>query len=634
MRFSVILYVITFLLVFCSIPLSANAVSQICGDANASGKIDILDVSYIINYLYKGGPSPDPVKSADVDNSDKINILDVGYLVNYLYRSGNRPTCSIYLGELPPDSIPVIFAPGMISTPDMEFTASFDPSFQEFYFTRRGGDNINKIYFSEVVDGAWTDPSIVPFSTSYENMEPLITPDGQRLYFTTDRPCADCQTVIPYNCWHVTRSGSDWSDPQPPEEPLNNYLTMYPTVASNGNMYFTSVTSWPADIYLSRFVDGQYQTPVHLGSAINKGYQEAHSYIAPDESYMIFDAENRPGGYGGVDLYISFRNEDDTWTESVNLGSRINSAGTDICATVSPDGKYFFFSRNNGSPFDIYWCSAALIEELKPCMGTIAYTITPPSGDNQIHTANCNGSNHQQVTNLPGRNMGPDYSPDGGKIAFYTHYDAENTWSIFVMDADGGNVTRVTNIPGAWDWCPQWSPDGTKFLFARMYPSDFHSDIWMVNADGSDLHQVGSVIGFGPRWSNDGEKILYCGLAGDYEIFTMDTSGANQVQLTDNGAEDYWPSWSPDEGKILFVSDRDGNFEVYTMDADGTDPVRLTTSLQNEDDAEWSPDGSRIAFISWRDGHMEIYIMNADGTEQTRMTVTANGHAFDPDWKP
>jgi len=613
-----------------------NAIAAtVCGDADNDKIVNIKDITFLINFLYKGGLSPNPLVAADVNNSGIVNISDITYMINFLYKGGPKPACSKYLGQVPPDSIPQIFAPGLISTPAVEYTVSFDPSFQEFYFTRRGGDNISKIYFSEIVNGSWTDPAIAPFCGDYFTMEPLLTPDGQRLYFSSTRPCAECQTAIPFNCWYVTRIDSDWSALEPlAAVPFNNIMAMYSTQSSNGNMYFTNVSAVPPCIYLSRFVDGQYQIPQKLGTAINKGYYEAHSYIAPDESYMIFDADSRPGGYGASDLYISFRNEDGSWTESINLGGSINTGGTDFCPTVTPDGKYFFFARFNGSGNDIYWCNTAFIAKLRPCVGTIAYTITPPDGNNQIYTINCDGSNPQQLTALPGRNMAPEWSPDGNKVAFYTHFESENTWSIFVMDADGGNVTRVTDIPGAWDWCPQWSPDGTKLLFARMYPSDYHSDIWMVNVDGSDLHRVGSVIGFGPRWSSDGEKVLYSGLAGDYEIFEMDTSGANQVQLTDNSSEDYWPSWSPDGGEIVFVSNRDGNFEVYTMNADGTGPVRLTTSPQNEDDAEWSPDGSRIAFVSWRDGHMEIYIMNADGSRQTRLTVTSSGHAFDPDWKP
>ena len=65
----------------------------ICGDADGNDKINLLDVSFIINYLYRGGPAPVPVTSADVDHSGKVNLLDVSGIINYLYRHGPDLSC-------------------------------------------------------------------------------------------------------------------------------------------------------------------------------------------------------------------------------------------------------------------------------------------------------------------------------------------------------------------------------------------------------------------------------------------------------------------------------------------------------------------------------------------------------------
>jgi hypothetical protein len=71
-----------------------DACEYLCGDANGDGKRNLLDVSYIINFLYRAGPSPIPIwKAADADNNGKINLLDVSYLINFLYRSGPTPIC-------------------------------------------------------------------------------------------------------------------------------------------------------------------------------------------------------------------------------------------------------------------------------------------------------------------------------------------------------------------------------------------------------------------------------------------------------------------------------------------------------------------------------------------------------------
>lgn len=63
-----------------------------CGDVNNSGVVDALDVTYMINYIYKGGPPPNPLPSADVNNSGNINVLDITYLINYLYKHGPKPS--------------------------------------------------------------------------------------------------------------------------------------------------------------------------------------------------------------------------------------------------------------------------------------------------------------------------------------------------------------------------------------------------------------------------------------------------------------------------------------------------------------------------------------------------------------
>jgi len=64
-----------------------------CGDSNGDETVNILDITSLINYLYKGGPAPDPIEAADVNNDGTVNILDITYLINYLYRGGPEPDC-------------------------------------------------------------------------------------------------------------------------------------------------------------------------------------------------------------------------------------------------------------------------------------------------------------------------------------------------------------------------------------------------------------------------------------------------------------------------------------------------------------------------------------------------------------
>lgn len=71
---------------------------------------------------------------------------------------------------------------------------------------------------------------------------------------------------------------------------------------------------------------------------------------------------------------------------------------------------------------------------------------------------------------------------------------------------------------------------------------------------------------------------------------------------------------------IVFQSDRDGNNEIYVMDADGKNQRRLTNSGASDEQPTWSPSGQKIAFVSKRDGNKEIYVTDADGNNPRRLT--------------
>jgi TolB protein len=121
---------------------------------------------------------------------------------------------------------------------------------------------------------------------------------------------------------------------------------------------------------------------------------------------------------------------------------------------------------------------------------------------------------------------------------------------------------------------------------------------------------------------------------GNFEVYSMTADGKNLKNLSNNPAEDYWSSWSPDGKFLLFYSNRDGNKEIYRMNADGTNQINISNTPFNEYLPQWSPDGTKILFTS--DKHhpsKEIYIMNADGSNVNRLTHDEH-YNESPSWSP
>jgi TolB protein len=222
----------------------------------------------------------------------------------------------------------------------------------------------------------------------------------------------------------------------------------------------------------------------------------------------------------------------------------------------------------------------------------------------------------------------------GNRIAFTSSRDG-NT-DIYVMNADGTGVTRLTDNP-ADDRAPSWSPDGRRIAFAST--RNGNSEIYVMNADGTgvtrltaDAHNDGD-----PAWC--GNRIAFTSdryLPPFPDVYVMNDDGSGVTRLTiDNTAFDRKPAWSPNCDVIAFTKDPDGDVEIYVMNADGTGVTRLTNSVGYDEDPAWSPDGTKIAFTSTRDGdpNREIYVMNADGTGATRLTNTSLSiWDTDPSW--
>lgn len=257
-----------------------------------------------------------------------------------------------YLGQKPPGMVAVPFALGIISTKGWEVEGVFAPGMKEFYYTTSTGEP-----FRPTVIGFRQENNVWKKYTEFRRRgEMAFSPDGSRLHMAKG---------------YKDRVGDGWSDRQSIGAAFEEIQIMRLTASSKGTYVLDEVGMPHGDgvIRYSRLnEEGKREAPKPFGKEINTGKMNAHPFIAPDESYLIWDGE-REDGYGDSDIYISFWQEDGSWGPAINMGDKVNTPFWDAYASVTPDGKYLMFNRGmdaKNDNIDIYWIDAQIIETLRP----------------------------------------------------------------------------------------------------------------------------------------------------------------------------------------------------------------------------------------------------------------------------
>lgn len=229
----------------------------------------------------------------------------------------------------------------------------------EVYFTIQSpNENVSKIAFSKKKNNTWLKPELVTFSSAFRDIEPFLSIDGLRLYFSSNRPLITTETKRKdYDIWFVERENlnSKWSEPINLGKPINTERDeFYPSVAANGNLYFTSEnfnSFGKDDIFVCKFLNGKYNEPENLGKSINSTGYEFNSYISSDEKFLVFSGYNRKDGYGSGDLYISY-NENGNWSLAKNLSEEINSKQMDYCPFYHANSNTLYFTSKRDAVID------------------------------------------------------------------------------------------------------------------------------------------------------------------------------------------------------------------------------------------------------------------------------------------
>jgi TolB protein len=279
------------------------------------------------------------------------------------------------------------------------------------------------------------------------------------------------------------------------------------------------------------------------------------------------------GALNGRIAFTSFRDGElgDIWTmnpDGTHLRKLTGGALYDAQSDWSPDGQWIAFRRGPNASrrlgvwkMDLYGGNQTLLTQGDPAVptqnatqpawtpdghGLLFRATLPPFPDSDIWWMDTNGNGRHLVAHVAGDQLYPSYSPDMTKIAFTTPLTPTDR-AIYTMDPDGSELTKVFDVPGAYDSAPAWSPDGGQIAFES-------------NHDG------------------------------DMEIYVMTADGTNVRRLTDNTTHDEGPAWSPDGTRIAFTRGPDDlNGDIWVMDADGSNKMQLTDSPGRDESSDWQP---------------------------------------------
>lgn len=264
----------------------------------------------------------------------------------------------LYFDQPPPGNSPVLFAPGIISDEYGNRDMAISPAGDELFYTiqYRSGFAFSVIMYSRKQNGKWTAPEVAFFSGQYNDEEPAFSPEGNKLYFSSNRPVSGTGKKD-YDIWYVSKEKNGWSEPRNMGSPVNTSKDeFYPSIAKSGNIYFTrQVEGKDEDIVVCKFWNNAYDTAISLPAAINSTGAEFNAFVDPDEKYILFTGYKRKGNIGSGDIFISKRGNNGEWQEAKNLGEKINGQGNTYCPYISPDKKYFFFTSSRGlfkTPFE------------------------------------------------------------------------------------------------------------------------------------------------------------------------------------------------------------------------------------------------------------------------------------------
>ncbi len=244
---------------------------------------------------------------------------------------------------------PIIFAQGQVSTVNgISFSKMGDTLYTSGTLERKFDNDRSYagIFESFYVEDGWTEPRILDMGIDIDAYHPVLSMDNNILFFNSRSHLDSINKSVPHDIWAAYQTQQGWSEPAPVEGINSEAYDSYPSVAANLNLYFNSDRpggKGGMDLYMARYIDGQYQKPVNL-EALNSEDVENDLVIDPEERFIIFNRYIH--ATATIDLFIAFR-KGNSWSNPRKLDN-LNADDTwELTPSLSPDGKYFFYELDN-----------------------------------------------------------------------------------------------------------------------------------------------------------------------------------------------------------------------------------------------------------------------------------------------
>ena len=469
-----------------------------------------------------------------------------------------------------------------------------------------------------------------------EDVNPVWSPDGKRIAFVSNRDGNNNIYVMNFDGSNLIRLTDD---------PLSD-----------------TVPLWSPDGTKIAYQSGSYSNPINTNIYVvdtdGQNRRRLTNYVpnttvwpeawSPDSQFILFEVSRQIVQVGINDRMVTpLTPQTDVYVPSNFVlsadGSKLtylaecdehDRGSNDFCNTVKTVNRYATNEETKATLKIQEVCSLkqpttwmGWFTKWSPDQTKLMFAFT--CNDNGwLYIANADGSDFKPLTNYPILGDGPqnevvtfDWSPDNQFVVFMSALDSLESESLYILNVDDAlqnpelRPTRV-NTSISQVMSPAWQP----------LSNDEIADKNPTPEPTSVVYQ--GLIAFASESKNVSPRNM--------DIFTMRADGNDITNITNNPANDYDPTWSPNGNQITFVSERTGNPDIFVMDADGSNVVRLTDNSGYDGFFSWSPDGQKIVYLSSADNDpnvAKLMIMNADGSNKIALTKTPDSYIFES-WSP